>query len=105
MPLEAVFAEIRMLLGMEGVSVRVVETVLPDDAVAESESLLFNGIPVENLLEGIEVTAASCASCASCGDDCGDDMECRTLRYNGEAYEAIPPELIGRAAAKALEMD
>lgn len=109
MPLEAVFAEIRMLLGMEGVGVRVVETVLPDGAVAESEALLFNGIPVEELLEGIEVTAASCASCASCGEGCGDecggDTGCRTLRYNGEAYEAIPPELIGRAAAKALEMD
>lgn len=87
----------------------MVETVLPDGAAAESEALLFNGIPVEELLEGIEVTAASCASCASCGEGCGDecggDTGCRTLRYNGEAYEAIPPELVGRAAAKALEMD
>jgi hypothetical protein len=108
MTLSAVLAEIRMLLEMEGISVRVDETVLPDDAPAGSESLLFNGIPVEELLEGVEVTAASCASCASCGegcgDECGEDAECRTLRYNGEEYEAIPPELIGRAAAKALEV-
>ena len=107
MPLEAVFAEIRMLLGMEGVGVRVVETVLPGGAAAESECLLFNGIPVEQLLEGVEVTATACA-CASCDscETCGEEeAECRTLRYNGEEYEAIPPELIGRAAAKALEMD
>ncbi|ABN55958.1 MULTISPECIES: DUF2703 domain-containing protein [Methanoculleus] len=103
MTLAAVLAEIRMLLEMEGVGVRVVETVLPDDAAAESESLLFNGIPVEQLLEGVEVTATACA-CASC-ESCGGDAECRTLRYNGEEYEAIPPELIGRAAAKALEME
>jgi hypothetical protein len=103
MTLKAVLAEISMLLEMEGVTVRLVETVLPDDAVAESESLLFNAVPVEDLLEGVEVTATSC-SCTSC-EDCGGETECRTLRYNGEEYEAIPPELIGRAAMKALEME
>jgi len=105
MTLSAVLAEIRMLLEMEGVGVRVDETVLPDDAPAGSESLLFNGIPIEVLLEGVEVTATacSCASCDSC-ETCGEE-ECRTLRYSDEEYEAIPPELIGRAAAKALEME
>jgi hypothetical protein len=97
MTLAAVLAEIRMLLEMEGVTVRMIETV------AEPESLLFNGIPIEELLEGVEVTATSC-SCASC-DSCGGDAKCRTLRYNGEDYEAIPPVLIGRAAAKALDME
>ena len=107
MTLAAVLAEIRMLLEMEGIDVRLIETVLPDDAAAESESLLFNGIPVEELLDGVEVTATACAcaSCESC-ETCGEEeAECRTLRYNGEEYEAIPPELIGRAAAKALEME
>ncbi len=107
MALSAVLAEIRMLLEMEGVAVRVVENVLPDDAPAESESLLFNGAPVEELLEGVEVTATSC-SCAGCDtcESCGEEeTECRTLRYNGEEYEAIPPELIGRAAARALELE
>jgi hypothetical protein len=99
MPLPAVFDEIRMLLEMEGVTVRMIETV------AESDSLLFNGVPVEELLEGVEVTATSCSSCATCGEECGEGAECRTLRYHGEAYEAIPPELIGRAAAKALETE
>lgn len=107
MTLAAVLAEIRMLLEMEGVAVRMVETVLPDEVAMEPERLLFNGVPVEELLEGVEVTATSCAcaSCESC-ETCGEEeAECRTLRYNGEKYEAIPPELIGRAAAKALEKE
>ena len=107
MTLSAVLAEIRMLLEMEGITVRVDETVLPDDAPAGSGSLLFNGVPIEELLEGVEVTATSC-SCAGCDtcETCGEEeAECRTLRYNGEEYEAIPPMLIGRAAAKALEME
>ncbi|MCM2465124.1 DUF2703 domain-containing protein [Methanoculleus oceani] len=103
MTLKAVLAEISMLLEMEGVGVRMEETVLPDDAPAGSESLLFNGVPVEDLLEGVEVTAASC-SCTSC-EDCGGETECRMLRYSGEEYRVIPPELIGRAAAKALELE
>ena len=100
MALPAVLAEIKMLLELEGVSVQLIERV------AESESLLFNGIPIEDLLEGVEVTATSCscASCESC-ETCGEGGECRTLRYNGEEYEAIPPELIGRAAVKALEKE
>ena len=97
MALPAVLAEIKMLLELEGVSVQLIERV------AESESLLFNGIPIEDLLEGVEVTTTAC-SCVSC-ESCGEGGECRTLRYNGEEYEAIPPELIGRAAAKALELE
>lgn len=96
--LVSIFAEIRMLLEMEGVSVRVVETVLPGGVAA----LLFNGVPIEELLEGIEVTTTPCGSCSCI--TCEAETECRAIRYNGEEYEAIPPDLIGRAAAKALEM-
>jgi hypothetical protein len=100
MTLAAVLAEISTLLEMEGISVRMVETVLENDTVAESNSLLFNGVPIEELLEGVEVTATPCA-CITCEED----TECRALRYSGEEYEAIPPELIGRAVARALEME
>ena len=103
MALNAVLAEISMLLEMEGVSVRIIETILENDTVAESNSLLFNGVPIEELLEGIEVTTTPCGSCSCI--TCDAETECRALRYNGEEYEAIPPELIGRAAAKALEME
>jgi len=103
MTLAAVLAEIRTLLEMEGITVRMVETVLANDAVAESNSLLFNGVPIEDLLEGVEVTTTPCCSCSCI--TCEEDAECRALRYNGEEYEAIPPELIGRAAARALELE
>ncbi len=80
-----------------------IETVLPATAVEESNSLLFNGVPIEELLEGVEVISTPCASCACI--TCEEDTECRALRYSGEDYEAIPPELIGRAVARALEME
>ena len=101
--LKAVISEITTILEMEGVSVRLVETVLPATAVEESNSLLFNGVPIEELLEGVEVISTPCASCACI--TCEEDTECRALRYSGEDYEAIPPELIGRAVARALDME
>lgn len=103
MALRAILSEISMLLEMEGVSVQMIETPLPADTVGESDTLLFNGVPLEELLDGIEVTGTPCCSCSNTA--CQGETECRTLRYNGEDYEAIPPDLIGRAAVKALEME
>ncbi|MDN7024044.1 DUF2703 domain-containing protein [Methanoculleus sp. FWC-SCC1] len=99
----AVIEEIRPILEEEGIEVRFVETVLPDDVVAESNSILVGGVPLEDLIEGIEVTSTPCASCACITGK--DDVECRAVEYGGERYEAIPPELIARAALKALGID
>ncbi|KUG20770.1 hypothetical protein ASZ90_009496 [hydrocarbon metagenome] len=95
-----VVREIATLLEEEGVSVRIVETVLSDKAAEESERILFNGVPLEDLVEGMEVTATPggpCAGCAGC--------EMGESDYEGEECEAILPELIGRAALKALGVD
>jgi hypothetical protein len=102
--LAAVIKEISMLLEMEGVAVTLHETIIPREEIAESNSILFNGVPLEDLVEGMEVTTTPCTSCAACME-CQEDVECRAVEYHGERYEAIPPELIGRAALKALEME
>lgn len=98
-----VVEEIRPFLEEEGITVRFVETVLPDEAIAESNSILFNGVLLEDLIEGMEVTSTPCCSCACITGQ--DDAECRAVKYNGERYEAIPPELIARAALKALGLE
>jgi hypothetical protein len=93
--------EIRPALEKEGIAVRIVETVLPDEAIAESNSILVNGTPLEELIEGMTVTATPCASCACITG--GDDVECRAVEYEGELYEAIPPELILQVIRKLAE--
>jgi hypothetical protein len=102
--LAAAISEICMLLEMEGVAVTLHEIVIPNDEIAESNSILFNGVPLEDLIVGMEVTVTPCSSCAACMG-CEDDVACRAVEYDGERYEAIPPELIGRAALRALEME
>ncbi len=96
----AAVEQIRPILEEEGIGVRFVETVLPNEAVAESNGILFNGVPLEDLIEGMEVTSTPCCSCACITGQ--DDAACRAVEYEGERYEAIPPELIARAALKAL---
>jgi hypothetical protein len=98
-----VVERIRPILEEEGIAVRIIETVLPNEAIAESNSILFNGVPLEDLIEGMEVTRTPCCSCACITGQ--DDVECRAVEYNGEHYEAIPPELIARAALKVLGLE
>ena len=67
--------------------------------MAQSNLILFNGVPLEELLDGATADENACASC-SCLT--GSDTSCRTVQYGGSVYEDIPPELIRRAALKAL---
>ena len=63
-----------------------------------SNSIQFNGTPLEELLKA-ETGQSQC--CGACGDE-----ECRTLELKGASYEAIPANIIVRAgliaAAKIL---
>lgn len=89
-----VVEEIRPALEQEGIAVRIIETVLPDEAIAESNSILVNGIPIDELIAGMTVTATPCTSCACITGQ--DDVECRAVAYEGALYEAIPEGVIRR---------
>ena len=95
--------QIRAVLEDVGITVRFVENVLPSDAIAESNSILFNGVRLESLVEGMEVTSTPCTSSACITGQ--DGAECRAIEYNGERYDSIPPELIARAALRALGLE
>ena len=49
--------EIRPAFEAEGITVKIIETVLPDEEIAESNRILFNGTPLEELIRGMTVTA------------------------------------------------
>lgn len=100
--LSEVLAEIEPLISEKGVKTEVIETVLPHDGIEESNIILFNGIPLEELIDGMTLTKTPCASCACITGK--DDVECRAVEYGGELYEAIPADLIRKAALKAVEM-
>jgi hypothetical protein len=83
----------------EGWQVVVKETLLTADEIAESNAILLNGVPIEQLLPNARKTE-NC--CASCGDLLGAPTLCRALIMDGRTYDAIPAALIVEAAQQIV---
>jgi len=98
---ENLAAEVKRLkraLNPQGIEVDYVETKLDEGNITESNTILFNGIPLEDILE-IEVSQNYCGSCA---DLLGTDTYCRTITFDGNEYEDVPAKAIRQAAYKVL---
>lgn len=75
------------------------ETQLTDQQIPESNLILLNGIPLEDLLPGAR-SSENC--CDSCGDLLGRTTLCRTIIHQEKTYEAIPGALIREAAYRLI---
>lgn len=87
-------------LANKGISVIFTEKKLPEELMAQSNMILFNGVPLEVILENASADENHCSSC-SCLT--GSETSCRTVEYEGTNYEEIPAELIRKAAYKVIE--
>lgn len=97
--LEEVIAGLRDELSPQGVRIVFTETKLTEERISESNLILLNGIPLEELLA--EATASENA-CQSCSCLTGTETSCRTVEFEGKTHEEIPADLIRAAAYKAL---
>ena len=101
---ENLFNEVRRLnrqLEPQGITVEVLETRLDDTRIPESNLLLFDGIPIEEILD-MRVEFNHCSSCSSCLET---ETECRTVFYEGNQYDDIPAKAIRHATLKVLGLD
>lgn len=94
-----VVSELSNELAGIGIVVSFTETTLPEEHMAQSNLLLFNGVPLESILDNAVADESHCASC-SCLT--GAETSCRTVEYEGKTYEEIPGDLIRKAAYKAI---
>ncbi len=74
------------------------EVKLGPERIAESNSILFNEVPLESLLPDLHVLYNACQSC--CGM-VGKPVECRAVEFRGKIYDEIPEAAIRAAALKA----
>lgn len=88
-------------LQAKGIEVVLVETKLDDAQVSNSNSILFNGVPIEEILN-IQVSENYCDSCSTL---LGTKTYCRTVTYDGNEYEDVPAKAIRQAAYKVLGID
>jgi hypothetical protein len=80
-----------------GVTIKFIETKLPARRLKESNTILFNGVPLETALGDAKVRANDCGSCSTL---VGKASRCRAVQRRGKTYEAIPEELIWEAACR-----
>lgn len=98
---ENLTAEVKRLnraLQPQGVQVEYIETKLDDTQIPESNVILFNGIPIESILD-IKVSQNYCESCTAL---LGKEIYCRTITFEGNEYEDIPAKAIRQAAYKIM---
>lgn len=91
---------IRPMLSARRIRVKTMETVLPPERIAESNVILFNGTPIEDLLDDVQVEMTPCVSCSCITGT--DDVECRAIVCGNETHEAVPADCIRQAALKAV---
>jgi hypothetical protein len=83
----------------KGWEVTLKETFLTEKEVPESNNILLNGIPLEQLIPGAR-KSENC--CISCGELCGMLTLCRTIERDDQTYEAIPAAFILEAAYQLI---
>jgi len=89
---------LKRALQPQGIVVEYAETKLDDAEIPQSNTILFNGIPIEDILD-IEVSKNFCDSCTAL---LGAETFCRTVIFEGNEYEVIPAKAIRQAAYKVL---
>jgi len=92
---------LKRTLQPRGIEVELIETKLDDKQIPQSNIILFNGVPIEEILN-IEVAENYCDSCTNL---LGTKTYCRTVKYEGNEYEDIPAKAIRQAALKVLGIE
>lgn len=77
----------------QGITLNFKETKLDKDDIHDSNMILINNRPLENILNA-QVAENHCDSCSCLTDE---STSCRTIFYKGKTYEEIPSKLISSA--------
>jgi len=94
-------ATLREALTETGVEVDFKTTKLPASRLAESNSILINGVDIEELVNGRN--AGRETACHGCGSLLSGPCDCRAYTYHGKKYCQIPKAMIREAISKAVK--
>lgn len=92
---------LKRTLEPQGIAIELTETKLDDSQIPQSNTVLFNGVPIEDILD-IEVSENYCESCTALLEK---ETYCRAVKFEGNDYDDIPAKAIRQAAYKALGIE
>ena len=95
--LRAVIRKLNASFRSRRVRFRLKETLLKPDRVAESNSIIIDGQPLETILPATRVTTTECGSC---GELLGQPTDCRAVTKDGNTHGTIPEDIIHQALRK-----
>jgi hypothetical protein len=78
---------------LRGTTVCIRDSPLDADQIGESNAILINGVPIEQILAG----TVRDTSCPSCSVLTGQSSCCRAIEVDGTEYELVPASQIRRA--------
>ncbi len=96
---EKTVLELRKALQESGISVVFKTTRLPARKLAQSNSILINGVDIENLVGRKESKRST--ACFGCGKLMKSPCACRAYAYRGKRYRYIPKAMIREAIRRA----
>ena len=84
-----------------GWDIKFRETKLSEKEISESNIILFNGKPIEQILPEAKTSESHCESCCKFTDI--PSTSCRTVEFGGTSYEGIPSSLIRQAVCEITQ--
>lgn len=96
----AIVEEIAESCALKGVRIEFKETKLGEEDIQKSNSILFNGIPIEEVLPNTQVSSNYCDSCSKL---VGNKTYCRTVDYEGENCATIHGSMIRKAVCSVAK--
>ncbi|MDD4738307.1 MAG: DUF2703 domain-containing protein [Bacilli bacterium] len=98
---ENVYNEVKRLnrsLQEKKIQVEFLDTKLDATQVKQSNIILFNGVPIEEIID-IKILDDYCETCS---DLIGKETYCRAVVFDGNHYEDVPAKAIRQAAYTVL---
>lgn len=100
--IQTAISELKEELEKKNIGISFKETKLSESEIKESNSIVINGIPIEDLLADTKAIETHCNSCCEL---IGSSINCRALDCNGQTTEDIPVGLIKKAVINLLEKE
>ena len=98
--IDDVIDEMLKLCAPKGIQIKFKETKLGEEDTSKSNSILFNGTPIEEVLPNAQTSTNYCGSCSELT---GKETYCRTVKYHDEVYATIPGSLIREAICSVVQ--
>jgi len=99
--LKQAIAELKTQLEEKDIEIQLKEIKLTENQMDISNSLFFNGVPIEDVLDEVSVLRNTCNSC---GDLTGNPCSCRAVQTKNTVHDDIPKEIIKQAILKSVSL-